>query len=171
MALSEPEASSGFQITFRVLRYFTNLSIGLPAYSCHHFFPQFLFTHKYSVQNPGWEALLLSEAAPTSVQNAEVTSFSGEGIGKAFLSAVLIFHFGAKSCCLYGVFSSSGNYGYLLFCILSQVSTKTMSKRAVLIVTGNRYKRTKTKSRGIVKYWQYGNVMILGQYVEWTQNK
>ena len=62
MAPSEPEASSGFQITFGVLRYFTNLPIVLPAYSCHHFLPQFLLTHKYSVWNPGWEAPLLSEA-------------------------------------------------------------------------------------------------------------
>lgn len=139
MAPSEHEASSGFQITFGVLRYFTNLPIALPAYSCHHFFPQFLLTHKYSVWNPGWEAPLLSEAIaappphPPSVENSKVTSFSGEGTGKAFLSAVLILHFVAKSCCLYGVLSSSGNYGYLLFCILSQDSPKTVSKRVVLI--------------------------------------
>lgn len=135
MAPSEPEASSGFQITFGALRPFTNFPIALPAYSYHYFFPQFLLTHKCSVWNPGWEAPLLSEAiaGPSSVQSSEVTSFSGEGTGKAFLSAVLILYFVAKSFCLYGVLSSSGNYGYLLFCILSQDSPKTMSKRAVLI--------------------------------------
>lgn len=88
MAPSEHEASSGFQITFGVLRYFTNLPIALPAYSCHHFFPQFLLTHKYSVWNPGWEAPLLSEAiaapppTPRQLRTQKLLPFLGKEQGK-----------------------------------------------------------------------------------------
>lgn len=74
MAPSEPEASSGFQITFGVLRHFTNFPIALPAYSCHYFFPQFLLTHKCSVWNPGWEAPLLSEAIAGPPFSSELRS-------------------------------------------------------------------------------------------------